>query len=461
MEYDLVVIGGGPAGYVSAIKASHLGLKTALVEKDRLGGTCLIRGCIPTKTLLSHASILKTIKTADAFGIKVEGLSFDYSKMKARKDSVVEELEKGVEMLLKTAKIDIYTGIGSFVDSRTIKVKGRETTILTTKHTIIATGSIPSTLPHVKVDREMIHDSTSILEITKVPKHLIIIGGGYIGCEFASLFHELGAKVTIVEMFDKLVVTQGEKIADGLTSRFKNKGIELLLGMGLEKVETAEDKVICTLSDGSSIYGDSILVSTGRKPFSDRLHLDAVGIGVNERGFILVNEYLETTAPTIYAIGDITGKSMLAHAASYQGVIASENIAGFRKAADYSCIPAVIFTDPEIASVGLTLEAAIKAGIKAKSAVFPFAALGKAKASAKEDGYVEIVFGEKHKQVLGGTVFGDGASILIGEISLALKNELTLEAIEETIHAHPTMAEAWKESAELGLGSPIHLPKGK
>ncbi len=457
--YDLAIIGGGPAGYVSAIKASHLGLKVALIEKDRLGGTCLIRGCIPTKTLLTHASVLKTVKTAHYFGIQVEGFTLDYSKMKEKKDLVVNELVAGIEMLMKACKIDVFEGIGSFIDNKTIKIKGRETKTVQAKNIIIATGSIPGTLDHVKVDKTLIHDSTSILEITKIPKHLIIIGGGYIGCEFASLYHELGAKVTIVEVFDKLVSAQGEKIADTLTLNFKKRGINLILGVSVNKVENLQDKVLCTLSNGTTLEGDSMLVSTGRKPFSDRLHLDAVGLGVNERGFIAVNEYLETNVSNIYAIGDITGKSMLAHCASYQGIVAAENVANYKNKADYSCIPAVIFTDPEIATAGLTLEMALKNGINAKSAVFPFNALGKAKASLKEDGYVEIVFGEKYHQVLGGSVIGDNASILIAEISLAIKNELTLEAIVSTIHAHPTMSEAWAEAAEVGLNHPIHLPK--
>ncbi|MCH9621849.1 MAG: Dihydrolipoyl dehydrogenase [Chlamydiia bacterium] len=457
--YDLVVIGGGPGGYVAAIKAAHLGLKTAIIEKDQLGGTCLVRGCIPTKTLLAHASVLKTIKNCQDFGIEIGGFSFDYGKMKSKKDDVVAQLSGGVSGLLTAAGVDQFEGIASFISANKIKVKGHESKTLETKNTIIATGSIPATLPMAKVDKCLIHDSTSILDIIKVPKSLIIIGGGYIGCEFASLFNELGSKVTIVEMFEKLVITQGSRIADTLTSKFKEKGIDLILQKGVEKVESRDDSVTCTLNDGTTITGDSLLVSTGRKPFTDRLHLDAIGLGTDKRGFIEVNDKLETSVPGVYAIGDVTGKSMLAHTASYQGIVAAENIAGHSKVADYSCIPAVIFTDPEIASVGLTLEEAKKQGIKVKSALFPFAALGKAKATQKEDGFVEIIYGEKHKEILGGIALGDGASILIAEIALAQKQELTLEAVAETIHAHPTMAESWAEAAELGLGHPLHLPK--
>lgn len=460
MDYDVVVIGGGPGGYVSAIKASHLGLKVAIVEKsEKMGGTCLLRGCIPTKTLLAHAAVYKQIKIADHFGINVEGVSFDYQKMKNKKDAVVDELSSGISTLLTGAKVDIFTGIGSFDGKNTIKIKGRETKKITTKSTIIATGSIPSTLPFAAVDKKLVHDSTSILEITKVPNHLIILGGGYIGCEFASLFHDLGAKVTIIEMLESLVEAQGKKIATTLTSKFKDKGINLELGKAVKQVTKTESEVTCTLADGTTISGDSLLVSTGRKPFSDRLHLDSIGLGTTKYGFIEVDEHLETSVPGVYAIGDITGKAMLAHTASYQGIVAAENIAGHTKEADYSCIPAVIFTDPEIAGVGLTLEAAKEKGMDATSAMFPYAALGKAKAMQKEDGFVEIVYGTKHHEVLGGTAVGYGASILIAEIALAQKNELTLEAIAETIHAHPTMGEIWAEAAELGLGHPIHLPK--
>ncbi|MCH9617767.1 MAG: Dihydrolipoyl dehydrogenase [Chlamydiia bacterium] len=459
MDYDVVVIGGGPGGYVSAIKAAHLGLKVAIVDKDRMGGTCLLRGCIPTKSLLAHASVLKTVKTAEHYGIDIQRFSFDYSKMKEKKDSIVSELSNGVNTLLKAAGVDSFSGIASFVDKNTIKIKGREVKKITAEKVIIATGSIPMTLPFAPVDGKIIHDSTSILEITTVPKHLIVIGGGYIGCEFASLFHELNAKVTIIEMFDKLVLTQGKKIADALTTKFGERGINLVLGKGVDKVEVDGDQVTCALADGSAITGDALLVSTGRKPFTDRLHLDAIGLGTNKRGFIEVDDHLETNVSGVYAIGDVTGKSMLAHTASYQGVVAAENIAGHEKSADYSCIPAVIFTDPEIAQVGYTLEGAKEAGIDAESALFPFAALGKAKAMLKDDGFVEIVYGKKHREVLGGTALGYNASILIAEIALAQKNELTLEAIADTIHAHPTMAEAWAEASELGMGQPIHLPR--
>jgi dihydrolipoamide dehydrogenase len=459
MDYDVVVIGGGPAGYVSAIKASHLGLKTAIIERDILGGTCLARGCIPTKTLLAHAKVLKTIKEASFFGIEIEGFTLHYPKMKERKDAVVQELCGGIKSLLHAARVDIFEGIGSFISPTSIKIKSHTTTVITSKHTIIATGSIPSTLPIAPINKQNIHDSTSILEITTIPNHLIVIGGGYIGCEFASLFKELGSKVTIVEVFKKLVLSQGEKIATSLTKKFEERGIDLFLGKGLTSIEPSFDTLCCTLSDGTKIHGDSVLISTGRKPFTDRLHLDAVGLGTNKYGYIEVNEFLQTSIPNIYAIGDVTGKSMLAHAASYQGILAAENIAGKGKKADYSCIPAVIFTDPEIATVGLTLEKALEQGITAKGATFPFAALGKAKAMQEDEGFVEIVYGEKHHEVLGGTVVGYGASILIAEIALAQKNELTLEAIIDTIHAHPTMPESIAEAAEVGLNQPIHLPR--
>ena len=263
--YDLVVIGGGPGGYVAAIKAAHLGLKTAIVEKEKMGGTCLVRGCIPTKTLLAHASVLKTVKNCQKFGIEIGGFSFDYEKMKGRKDEVVEELSNGVKTLLKSAGVDQFEGIASFVSDKKIKVKGRESTVLDTKHTIIATGSIPSTLPMAKVDQRLIHDSTSILEITKVPKHLIVIGGGYIGCEFASLFHELGSKVTIIEMFEKLVISQGSKIADALTSRFADRGINLVLGKGVESVDASGDMVTCKLNNGSTESGGLSVSFNGKK----------------------------------------------------------------------------------------------------------------------------------------------------------------------------------------------------
>ena len=458
MEYDLVVIGGGPGGYVSAIRAAHFGLKVALVEKDKLGGTCLLRGCIPTKTLIASAHVLHTLRRAEEFGIHVGGFSIHYDKMKARKDAVVNELCKGVTGLVSAHGVKVFEGTAEFISPNEIKVRGKESVILRAKNVIIATGSIPGPLSIAPVDGNVIHDSTSILNITKLPDRLIILGAGYIGCEFASLFAELGVSVTMVEFLPGIVFAQGKTISSFLTKAFHKAGIELRCGVKVEACKKTSDGVVLSLSDGSTVTGDLLLVSVGRQPFTDGLHLDKAGIATDAKGFIAVNDQMATSVRGIYAIGDVTGKAMLAHVASHQGIVAAENIAGQKTIMDYTAVPAVIFTHPEIATVGLTIDSAQKMGYDAKSTIFPFAALGKALAEKETEGYAEIISVKSTGQILGAAICGHEAGNMIASITLAIANELTLESIAETIHAHPTLAESWMEAAHLATGFPIHLP---
>ena len=457
MRYDVVFIGGGPGGYVGAIRAASLGLKVALVEKEKIGGTCLIRGCIPTKTLIAHANIVDTIKRGKEFGIKVDHFSIDYNFMKERKDSVVKSLSQGVTFLVKSHGVDLLEGEASFVSPKEIKVLGKQNLSLEAKSIVIATGSTPMPLPIAPIDRHRIHDSTSILELTTLPKSLIILGGGYIGCEFASLFASLGVQVTIVEFFPGVVWAQGKTISTFLGKAFEKKGIVVKCNTKGEKCEVKEDRVVVHLTDGHPLEGELCLVAVGRKPYTHNLNLAAAGVGT-ENGFIVVNERMETEVAHIYAIGDVTGKTMLAHVASHQGIVAAENIAGKRSRMDYTAVPAVIFTHPEIATVGYTLEQAQKAHFDAKSDSFPFSMLGKAKASGELEGFVELISEKKSGKILGASVVGDQASSLIGEITLAIQQELTLESIAETIHPHPTLTESWMEVAHLALGSPLHFP---
>jgi dihydrolipoamide dehydrogenase len=458
MLYDLICIGGGPGGYVSAIKGKELGLKVALIEKEKIGGTCLLRGCIPTKTLLSSASTLSQIKRASDFGIEVSEYKVNYAKMKERKDFVIDTLCRGVTSLVEAHGIDIYEGSASFISANEIKVSGKHNTILSAKKIVIATGSIPAKIPGANVDFHKIHDSSSILELTKLPKSLIILGAGYIGCEFASLFSELGVQVTMVEFLPGIVWAQGKTISDALTKPFLQKGIELKCNLKMEKAEKTEDGVTLHLSDQSQISAEMLLVSVGRVPYTNDLNISNAGLSTNNKGFIEVNEYMQTDLPHIYAIGDVTGKSMLAHTASHQGIIAAMHASGKKKAMHYESIPAVIFTKPEIATVGYTLEQAKAKGFDAKSAKFPLQALGKAQAERETDGFAEIVTEKKTERILGAFFVGKDAGNLISEMTLAIDQEVTLEALAETIHPHPTLSEAWAEAALLARETPIHLP---
>lgn len=458
MKYDLIVIGGGPGGYVAAIKAAQLGQKVALVEKDALGGTCLNRGCIPTKALIHHGHIAKTLRCAKDFGFNVHGFDIDYASMVERKDGIVAELCSGVSQLLKLNGVDVFTGNASFVSENEIKVQGEANTLLEGAKICIATGSSSANLPNIHIDGKHVHDSTTILEITKLPKHLVILGAGYIGCEFASLFSDLGVKISMIEFLPGILWLQGKTVSQMVTKPFLEKGIELHTGVKMEGYEIGEKGVNISLSDGSTLLGDQLLVCVGRAPYTKGLKLENVAIEQDKRGFIKVDDHLRTSNKNIYAIGDVTGKSMLAHVASYQGIIMAKHISNYEVSANYDAVPAVIFTDPEVATTGISKEIAIERGFEADSATFPFAALGKAKSSGDEGGMAEIIFEKRTHRILGAVMVGHEAGNMIAEITMAIQNELVLESIAETIHPHPTLSEAWMEAADLSLGHPIHLP---
>lgn len=460
-KFDLVVIGAGPGGYVAAIKAAQLGKSVALIEKNQLGGTCLNVGCIPTKTLLSASSLLHQVKRAAEFGIQTGPISIAYHKMKERKDAVIEKIRKNLEGLLKSNQITIFHGSAQFESPHEIKLTGKDACRLVADQIILATGSIPVDVPSFPCNHKTILDSTSILELTEVPSSLIIVGGGYIGCEFASLFAELGSKVTILEALPSILALQGPTISDFMTKAFTAKGITIQANVKVAKIEAKGNKTLITLTDGTSLHADKALVSVGRKPYTEGLCLEKAGLALTERGFISVNDSMETEVRGIFAIGDVTGKSMLAHVASHQGLVAATNACGLQAHVHYDAVPAVIFTSPEVATVGFSLEQAREKGLSATAATFPFQAIGKAQASNDTEGFAQIIFEPKTKQIWGAILIGHEASNLIAEIALAMQNELTLESILDTIHAHPTMAEIWHEAAALGLGAPIHLPPKK
>jgi len=456
--FDVVVIGAGPGGYVAAIRAAQLGKKVALIEKDKMGGTCLNVGCIPTKTLLANASVLHQIKRSAEFGITVGPVSIHYDQMKARKDQVIAKMRSGLDGLMKSNQITVLSGTAQFESPRELKVMGTDSLYIEAEKIIIATGSIPVDVPAFPCDHKHILNSTSILELTEIPKRLVIVGGGYIGCEFASLFAELGSKVTILEALPTILMAQGATIAQFMTKAMTRRGIEIRTQTKVQSMTSDAKGVRIALAGGETLEADKVLVAVGRAVYTQGLRLEKAGIALTERGFLATNERMETEVPGIYAIGDVTGKWMLAHVASHQGLVAAENACGHSSVVHYDAVPAVVFTSPEIATVGLTLEKAQEMGLSAVAANFPFQALGKAQASLDTEGFAQLIVDPKTGQILGAVVVGHEASNLIAEMALAIQNELTVESVLETIHAHPTLAESWHEAAAIAMDRPIHLP---
>lgn len=462
--FDVAILGGGPGGYVAAIKAAALGLKVVLIENQAVGGTCLHRGCIPTKALVACASTLHTVQRADLFGIHVGNISWDYKKMHARTNSIVTGIHESLKGLLATyPNITIIYGFGSFISTREIKVQRNQGSgeIISAKSIIIATGSSPVDLPFAPCDHKKIFNSTSILTISKLPKSMVIIGGGYIGCEFASLFAFLGVKVTLVESMGSIISQQGQMLSKGLTDAMQKNGITILTSSVVQAINPHEKHVITTLTNGEKITTDIALVAVGRSVNTKGLGLQSIALDVNNRGFIDVNDKMETKVAGIFAIGDVTGKSMLAHVASHQGIVAAINISGGESIMHYNAIPSIIFCYPEIAMVGLTEEEAIAKGYTVITGKFPFQALGKSHTISQTEGFTFIVADAKTKQILGAQIIGYQASVLIAEMAVAIANELTLECIAETIHAHPTLPEATLEASFAALGMPLHLPQKK
>jgi dihydrolipoamide dehydrogenase len=457
-KFDVAVIGAGPGGYTAAIRAAQLGKSVALIEKEFLGGTCLNVGCIPSKTLLSNAAILHQIKRAKEFGITTGPVSFSYDQWKLRKDAVVTKIRGGLKGLIEANKISIFEGEASLSSPRELKVKGKQNLFIEADKIIIATGSIPLDIKAFAADGKRILNSTHILELTEAPKSLCIVGGGYIGCEFASLFVELGTKVTILEALPSILTPQGAQISQFMTKVFTRKGIEIQTNVTVKKIENKGSHVQVDLTNDTSLEFDLALIAVGRKVYTENLCLEKAGLNTTNKGTIAINEKMETEVKGIYAIGDVTGQWMLAHVAAHQGLIAGSNAAGQNEKAHYEAVPAVIFTMPEIATVGLTKEMATQKGYQITQGLFPFQALGKAVAAAETEGFTEVIADSKTGQILGATVIGHEASNLIAEMALAIQNELTLESVIETIHAHPTVAESWHESVLLAKNRPIHLP---
>ncbi len=460
-HFDTAIIGAGPGGYVAAIRLAQNGKTVCLIEKEFLGGTCLNVGCIPTKTLIAGAQLMHKLNMAGQYGINVGSVSVDFQKMKSRKDGVVEQIRKSLGGLLQANKITIKEGTAEFISPREIKITGKDPGMVQFDSAIIATGSQPLDIPAFPCDHKKVLNSTSILELSALPKSLAIIGGGYIGCEFASLYAELGVKVTILEALPAILSLQGKTIGDALTASYKKKGVDVRTGLFVEGIDSTSSGVSVRLKDQPPLTADLALVAVGRKISSSGLGVEKAGVILGDKGAIPVTEKMETNVPGIYAIGDVTGRFLLAHVASHQGIVAADNILGKSAKMHYNAVPAVIFTLPEIATVGMTFEEAKEKGFDATTGRFPFQALGKSIATMDTEGFAEVISDKRTGQILGAQVIGHEASTLIAEMALAIANELTIDCVTDTVHAHPTVAEAWLESALLAEGTPIHFPPKK
>jgi len=460
-KFDVVVLGSGPGGYPAAIKAAQLKKSVALVECGDLGGTCLNRGCIPSKTLISHAETLRHMQHAEEFGITVTGIDFDFKKMSVRKDKIVADTRQGLTSLLKSNSVQVIKGYGTFQSPHQIKVVGEDNCLLTADQIIIATGSEPKNMPAFPFDGERVLSSTDLLKITELPQSIAIIGGGVIGCEFASMLRAFNVEVTILEAMPSILPLESVAISDALTKAFRREGIQMILNAAVQNITRTEEGVTVKLAGGKVVKASIALVAVGRKRNTDNIAIEQSGVLLKPDGEIPTDDRMQTNVPHIYAIGDVTGNWWLAHVASHQGLVAAKNASGKRAKMHYNAIPSVVYTVPEIATVGWTLEKALDAGYQATVGAFPFEILGKSKTSGQTEGYAQLVTDRKTGQILGAQVVGFEASSLIAEMAIAIANELTVESLTETIHAHPTIAEAWLEAAYIASETPLHLPPKK
>ncbi len=460
-DFDVLVIGAGPGGYVAAIRAAQLGLKTACVEsRETLGGTCLNVGCIPSKALL-HASELYDEVHSGAlakFGVKIDGSSLDLGAMQAEKDKVVTELTGGIAFLFKKNKVEWLKGLASFTDKDSVSVGDRT---VRARNIIIATGSSVTPLPGVTIDQKVVVDSTGALALPKVPKHLVVIGGGVIGLELGSVWRRLGAEVTVVEFLDQLLPGMDGEVRKEAAKIFKKQGFALKLATKVTGVSVKGDKATITVEPAAggtaeTLEADAVLVSIGRRPNTEGLALDKAGLAVNARGQIDIDHDFATGVPGIWAIGDVVPGPMLAHKAEDEGVAVAENIAGLTGIVNHAVIPGVVYTHPEFASVGLTEEDA-KAQGEIKVGKFPMMANSRAKANRDTDGFVKVIADAKTDRVLGVHIISSMAGTMIAEAALAMEFGATSEDIAYTCHAHPTHSEALKEAAMAVQGKPIHI----
>ena len=463
IEADVAIVGGGPGGYVCGIRAAQLGLKTVVIEADRLGGECVNYGCIPSKSLISVSKLVDKVKEAEKYGFRATGVSVDFVQLQKWKGEVVSRLVSGIELLLKGYHATVVKGEAEVVSKDRIVVttdQGKEEILC--KALVLATGTRTSSLPGLEIDGDLIIGSKEGLDLKGAPKRLMVVGGGAIGLEFASMFQKLGSAVTIVEIMDQLLPGSDPDVVRVVHRKLEARGAKIYVKSKVLRVDKKGSQAsveVETPNGKISVEVDKILVSVGRKPRTEKLNLRALGVQTDPRGYITTDNRMQTNVPGVYAIGDVRGPPLLAHKASKEGIVAAEVIAGKPSAADWKVIPDAVFCDPEVASVGLTEAKAVEAGYKIKRSRFQFAALGRALTAGEPEGFVKIISNEDDGLVLGVQIVGPEASDLISEVALAIEMGATVDDIALTIHPHPTLPEAIMEASESAAGRPIHQLK--
>lgn len=461
-KFDAVVVGGGPGGYECAIRLSQNGLKTALVEEDELGGTCLNRGCIPTKTLLHSADVYYEATHGDAFGITAGSVTFDYAKIIQRKNAVSKQLSSGIAFLQKSHGITVFKAHATLADRRTVSLDNGET--LACSHLIVATGSSPAHIPIPGVDLDGVVDSTGLLNMTTCPQHIIIVGGGVIGIEFATFFYRLGVKVTVVEMLDRVLGPLDKDITDFVEAELKKNDVELVLGVKVASIEPGLKVNYVSVKDGTKgiAEGDVVLMAGGRVPNTKGIGLDTIGVRMDRKGFVEIDGLCRTNVPGVYAIGDINGKMQLAHVASAQGILVADHIAGKPcKQLNLNRIPSCVYCSPETAMVGLTEEQARAAGKDVGTGVFNLSSNGKALTMGENKGLVKFVFDRTTDEILGFHIIGPRATDLAAEVAAVMECEGTIAEIGNTVHPHPTVSEVVMEAAHVCHGICVNAPRGR
>ncbi len=466
-QFDVTIIGSGPGGYVAAVRGAQMGLKVALVEKEkdaRLGGTCGLRGCIPTKALLNAAHLYQKAGHFEDFGLKVEGLSYDFEKVQKYKSDVVAKNSAGVSYLMKKNKVTVFNGFGKITGKGKIEVAlndGKKETI-DTKNIIIATGSVVRPIPGFETDGKQVVNSDHILELESVPKSMIVIGSGAVGVEFASVYARFGCDTTVVELMPRIVPVEDADVSKELERSFKKQGIKVMTGVKLDTLKKSKNSVKVSGKDAKdkevSLEAEMVLVAIGRMPYLENLGLENTKVKVNEKGVVEVNEFYETAEPNIFAIGDVVATPWLAHLASKEGIVVVERLAGKKvEPINMRIVPNCTYCDPEVASVGLTEAKAKEEGYDVKVGKFPFSASGKARILGETDGFIKIVSDKKYDEVLGVHLIGPHATELLAEACVAMSHEATAESIANTIHAHPTVSESMMEAAEGVHDLTIHM----